>query len=165
MKRIVIFLFITSAMFFLVGCSTPSPTPATTLPTATPTAPRTLAPLSPTIVPTAPTPALISVSEILKNPTAFRDQHVHVPGYGFTTATIRLCEGYVGLDRRTLFVDAQRNQIVAQVKWKPPENARMYDPDHLRVFAGYVRIFSGEIGCPGSIKVETFPYLEVVDVQ
>lgn len=28
-----------------------------------------------------------------------------------------------------------------------------------------MRIFSGEIGYPGSIQVETFPYLEVVDVK
>jgi len=159
-------IFMLGTLLFLIGCTMPRPTPQPpSPPTAVPTVTRTIAPISPTIVSVVPTAAFVSVSEILKNPTAFRDKYVRLQGYGFTTATLRLCEGYVGLDRRTLFVDAQRNQIVAQVKWKPPENTRMYDPEHLRVFEGYVRIFSGEIGCPGSIKVETFPYLEVVDVK
>lgn len=149
-------LIVLAAIIFLVGCAAP-PAPQPTPLIATPTTPRTPAP-------TFTTPTFVSISEILKSPEAFRDKRVRVQGYGFTTATFPLCAGYVGLDRRTLFIDAQRTQIVADVKWKPPTSARMYDPDHLRVFEGYVRIFSGEIGCPGSIKVETFPYLEVVEV-
>lgn len=146
-----------AAIIFLVGCAAP-PAPQPTLPIATPTALRTP---TPTL---SATSTFVSINEIVKSPDAFRDQRVRVQGYGFTTATFPLCAGYVGLDRRTVFIDAQRTQIVADVKWKPPAGARMYDPDHLRVFEGYVRIFSGEIGCPGSIKVETFVYLEVVEV-
>lgn len=154
-----------ATIFFLVGCTAPAPQP-TPAPIATPTVLRTPTPtFSPTVVPTLPsTPTLVSINEILKNPATFRDKRVRVQGYGFTMATVPLCAGYVGLDRRTLFIDAQRNQITADVRWKPPAGARMYDPDNVRVFEGYVRIFSGEIGCPGSIKVETFPYFEVVEV-
>jgi len=80
-------------------------------------------------------------------------------------ATVRLCPGYVGLDRRKIFIDAGSAQIAAEVRWQRPENVRMYDPDNLRVFVGYIRIFSGEIGCPGSIKVETFPYFEILGIE
>lgn len=151
-------LIVLAAIVFLVGCALPlasQPTP----PIATPTILHTPTPTLPT------TPTFVSINEILQAPTAYRDKRVQVQGYGFTTATLPLCAGYVGLDRRTLFIDAQRAQITAEVKWKPPAGARMYDPDNLRVFEGYVRIFSGEIGCPGSIKVETFAYFEVVDVK
>lgn len=36
--------------------------------------------------------------------------------------------------------------------------------DALRDFLGYVRIFSGEMGCPGSVGNVTFPYFEIVEV-
>jgi len=64
-----------------------------------------------------------------------------------------------------MFVDAEHAKITAEVRWQRPENIRMYDPDNLRVFEGYIRIFSGEIGCPGATKVETFPYFEIVGVE
>lgn len=167
MKRISICLLVVLTATGFLGCATSGVTPPPTNTfTAVASLPRTPTPMvSPTATVSPPSTAFISVSEILKNPEAFRDKRVRIQGYGFTTATFPLCAGYVGLDRRTLFIDAQRAQIVAEVKWKPPTGARMYDPDHLRVFEGYVRIFSGEIGCPGAIKVETFPYLEVVEVH
>jgi hypothetical protein len=86
-------------------------------------------------------------------------------GYGVIMATAPLCPGYIGQDRRTMFVDADHARIIAKVGWQPPENIRMYDPDNLRVFDGYIRIFSGEIGCPGATKVETFPYFEIIGVE
>lgn len=163
MKRT--WLITLAVVFLLVGCTTLGAPQPTHTPSPIPTTPR---PIVPTLTPTPllpATPTFVSVNEILKNPDAFRDKRVRVQGYGFTTATLPLCAGYVGLDRRTLFLDAQRTQITAEVKWKPAAGARMYDPDNVRVFEGYVRIFSGEIGCPGSIKVETFPYFEVVEVH
>ncbi len=88
-------------------------------------------------------------------------------GYGIIMATMPLCPGYAGLDRRTRFVDSQNALITAVVRWQPQpsENIRMYDPDNLRAFEGYIRIFGGEIGCPGATKVETFPYFEITGVK
>jgi hypothetical protein len=85
-------------------------------------------------------------------------------GYGVIVATVRLCPGYVGQDRRSQFVDAAGDRITAEIQWAPSEGVRLYDPDHLRVFEGFIRIFSGEIGCPGAIQVETFPYFEITGV-
>lgn len=167
LKQMALGLLTVLATTWFLGCATPSVTPPpTNTPTAVATFTRTPAPaVSPTATSISSTSTMLaSVSEILKNPEAFRDKRVRIQGYGFTTATYPLCAGYVGLDRRTVFIDAQRTQMTAVVKWKPPVGARMYDPDHVRVFEGYVRIFSGEIGCPGSVKVETFPYLEVFEV-
>lgn len=166
MKKMAVCLFSTLAtIFFLAGCTMPlAPQPAPT-PSPVPTTPR---PSVPTITPTPISPTtttFVAISDILKDPDAFRDKRVRIQGYGFTMATLPLCAGWVGLDRRTLFIDAQRHQITADVRWKPPAGARMYDPDNVRVFEGYIRIFNGEIGCPGSIKVERFPYFEVVEVH
>jgi len=147
MKRIFIyFLGVAILSFFasLMGCTSTRVTPQPTDTSVTP---------------------LVSISDVEKNPGAFRDKHVRMQGYGLIMATLPLCQGYVGLDRRTRFVDAKRDLIPADVRWKPPENFRMYDPDNLRVFDGYIRIFSGEIGCPAAIAVETFPYFEIVGVE
>ncbi|MGC8838748.1 MAG: hypothetical protein ACP5UM_10070 [Anaerolineae bacterium] len=108
---------------------------------------------------------LVSVAEVTRNPEAFRDRPVRLRGHGTMVATFPLCPGYVGLDRRTVFVDAEGGRITAEVRWTPPPNFRMYDPDGLRTFTGYIRIFSGEIGCPGSVQVETFPYVEITGVE
>ena len=169
------------ACFVLVRCTLPSvrmtPRP-TEMVTAVPSPPHptethTLVPATTeiaTAMPSQPQPtetltlALVSVSDILGNPEAFRDRFVRIQGYGLIAATLPLCPGYVGLDRRTNFVDATGAKIVADVRWQPPPGARMYDPDKLRIFEGYVRIFSGEIGCPNSVKVETFPYFEIINV-
>jgi hypothetical protein len=106
----------------------------------------------------------VSIGDVVGNPEAFRDLRVHIRGYGLIAATLPLCQGYVGLDRRTNFVDAAGDKMVADVKWQPPPNARMYDPDNLRTFEGYIRVFRGEIGCPGEVTFETFPYFEVMNV-
>lgn len=111
-----------------------------------------------------PTVALVSIGDIIADPEAFRDRLVHMRGHGLVTATFPLCKGYVGLDRRTRFVEAAGAEIVADVKWQPPPNTRMYDPDNLRTFEGYIRIFRGEIGCPGAVTSETFPYFEVLNI-
>ncbi len=162
--------------FLLVGCTRPSAlaTPqATELVTSAPATPQPVEtltlPLSATEPPTLPptgTPAvsLVSIGDVTGNPETFRDRLVRMRGHGLITATFPLCQGYVGLDRRTNFVDATGAKIVADVRWQPPPNTRMYDPDNLRTFEGYIRIFSGEIGCPGEVKVETFPYFEIVGV-
>lgn len=100
----------------------------------------------------------------MENPNAFRSRFVRMQGYGLTATTFPLCSGWVGLDRRTNFVNATGAKIVAGVRWRPPPNARMYDPDNLRTFEGSIRIFSGGIGYPGEVKVETFPYFEIVGV-
>ncbi|MCS7260942.1 MAG: hypothetical protein NZ765_09200 [Anaerolineae bacterium] len=159
---------------FLVGCTRPALTPqATESVTAVRTTPRpvetpTSAPPAtqlPTLAPTG-TPAVlpVSIGDVMANPEAFRDRLVHIRGHGLIAATFPLCKGYVGLDRRTHFVDAAGDKMVAETKWQPPPNTRMYDPDNLRTFEGYIRVFRGEIGCPGDIKFETFPYFEVINV-
>ncbi|MGC8878846.1 MAG: hypothetical protein ACP5R2_06455 [Anaerolineae bacterium] len=166
---------------FLFGCTRPpaqvtprsvdtatpvpsTPRPAETL-TLTPLATAPSPSVSPTPQPTdTPAVALVSIGDVVGNPEAFRDRLVHMRGYGLIVATFPLCQGYVGLDRRTNFVDATGAKMVADVKWQPAPGTRMYDPDNLRTFEGYIRIFNGEIGCPGEAKVETFPYFEVVGV-
>jgi hypothetical protein len=35
----------------------------------------------------------------------------------------------------------------------------------VRTFEGYVRLFEGEIGCPGASRVERFPYFEITAVK
>ncbi len=149
MKRTPICLLmmaLATAFFALTGCAATS-VPSTPKPTDTPAA------------------LLVSISDVERNPDAFRDKLVRMQGYGLIVATVPLCPGYVGQDRRTVFVDAEQAHITAEVRWRQSENIRMYDPDNLRVFEGYIRIFSGEIGCPGATKVETFPYFEIVGVE
>lgn len=112
-----------------------------------------------------PAPLTVTVKEVEKDPEAFRDRRVYIQGYGVIMATYPLCQGYVGIDRRSRFVDAAGDLIVAEVAASWPSDVRRHDPDHLRTFEGYVRIFSGEIGCPGRTKTETFPYLELTGVK
>jgi hypothetical protein len=140
------------------------PQPAETLAVASPITTPLTSP-APTHQPTGtPTVPLVSIGSVMENPDAFRDRLVRMRGHGLIAATLPLCQGYVGLDRRTNFVDAVGDKIVADVRWQPPSDARMYDPDNLRTFEGYIRIFRGEIGCPGKVTFETFPYFEVVNV-
>ena len=117
MKRVSIALLMAfaAASFVLTACSV-APVRLTPQPTDTPAT------------------ALVSIGAIERNPDAFRDKLVRMQGYGVIVATAPLCPGYVGLDRRAKFVDAERGQMTAEVKWKPAGNARMYDPDNLRVF-------------------------------
>lgn len=173
MKSTSVFLLIALAIAcsLLVGCSLPS-VRMTPQPTEIATAEaRTFAPSTaetPVATLSEPQPtetlaiSLVSIREVMENPDAFRDHLVRMQGHGLIAATLPLCSGYTGLDRRTNFVDATGAKMVADVKWQPAPDTRMYDPDNLRTFEGYIRIFSGEIGCPGEAKVETFPYFEVV---
>ncbi|MBC7334428.1 MAG: hypothetical protein H5T85_08280 [Actinobacteria bacterium] len=108
---------------------------------------------------------LVSVKEIYKNPDAYRDRVVKIQGYGVIMATFPLPPGYVGMDRRAMFVDMEQNKIVAKVDWEKLGNIDPYDEEHVRTFKGYIRIFSGEIGPPGFVKVETFPYFEITAVD
>jgi hypothetical protein len=110
-------------------------------------------------------PSLTTIADIERAPEAFRDQAVRIQGYGIIEATVPLCPGYVGMDRRTQFVDAAQKMIAAQLQDEALKGQRRYDPQNLRVFEGYIRIFSGEIGCPGATQVETFPYFEITGVQ
>ncbi|MCS7220848.1 MAG: hypothetical protein RML36_13935 [Anaerolineae bacterium] len=160
MMRFIFPLFLAWAFVLLcssAGCATiplsPSPQPA-------------LTPMpSPAAVKATPTASWVSIQEVEENPEAFRDKLVRMQGHGVIMATVRLCPGYVGLDRRTQFVDAAGDRITAEVQWRPSGAERMYDPDRLRVFEGFIRIFSGEIGCPGAIQMETFPYFEITRVE
>jgi len=61
------------------------------------------------------------------------------------------------------FVDAEEENITARLTGDIWEEA--VKKDTLRDFLGYVRIFSGEIGCPGSLQTETFPYFEIITVK
>jgi len=106
----------------------------------------------------------VSVKKVEGNPEAFRDKLVRVRGYGVMMATVPLCPGYVGLDQRAVFVDAEGSKITAQVPKNWPENIRIYEPEKVRTFEGYIRIFSGEVGCPGSTRKEVIPYFEITGV-
>lgn len=119
----------------------------------------------PSIPNETPTPLLTTIADIERNPEAFRDRFIQIQGYGIITATMPLCPGYVGMDKRTRFVDATQKLIVAEVHEEALGNQRRYDPENLRVFEGYVRIFSGEVGCPGAIQTETFPYFEITGIK
>lgn len=119
----------------------------------------------PATVEVTPAVSFVSIKDVEENPEAFRDKPIRMQGYGVIMATVRLCPGYVGLDRRARFIDAAGDRIVAEVRWKPSATERMYDPDTLRVFEGWIRIFSGEIGCPWATRVETFPYFEITRVE
>lgn len=142
-------IWLSLGAFLLTACA----------PAALPTAPP---PAAPSGMPVTP---LVSVSDIEKAPAAFQDRPVLMLGHGLIMATLPLCPGYVGLDRRTQFVDAQGDKIVAEVRWQPPENARMYDPDNLRLFEGTIRRFQGEIGCPGATQQETILYVEITGMR
>lgn len=76
--------------------------------------------------------------------------------------TAPLCPGYVGMDTRLSFIgeadSSMRAMVTASAQWTERS-------DNLRGFQGYVRLFNGEIGCPGSLQTLTFPYLEIVGVE
>ena len=123
---------------------------------------------SPVSTPTpasTPSPAVpvLTVSEILQDYAAYTDQLVSVQGYGVAQAMMPLCDGYVGIDTRTVFVDKEGGaNITASLAgnlWEAMKG------DTLRDFLGYVRIFNGDLGCPGSVANSTFPYFEIVEVK
>ncbi|MGB9639876.1 MAG: hypothetical protein ACPL4H_03130 [Anaerolineales bacterium] len=131
------------AIIFLSACAVPSQT----IPTATKA---------------EPTQAVVSISQVLLQPQAYQSQTVLIEGYGLIVATIPLCKGYIGLDRRTQFVGENDSHIPAIVSWRPQSNEKLYDNQKLHLFEAKVHIFQGEIGCPGSVQNTTFPYLEII---
>jgi hypothetical protein len=107
--------------------------------------------------------ARVTVADIRANLQLYLDREVTLMGYGLTVATVPLCPGYVGLDTRTQFVDAVGDRMPA-VDRLPPEVPR-YDATQLRTFTATVRSFTGEMGCPGSVQLQTVTYLEVMSVR
>ena len=83
-------------------------------------------------------------------------------GHGAVMETLPLCPGYQGMDTRMSFIDEQNDTIYAV---DATTTSGMESTDEVRVFEAYVRVFSGEIGCPGSLQVQTFPYLEIISVK
>jgi hypothetical protein len=111
-----------------------------------------------------PTPAepLLTIKGILQDYATYEDQLVHVRGYGVIEAMMPLCEGYVGMDTRMAFVDDEENNITARLAgnlWEAMKG------NEIRDFLGYVRVFSGDLGCPGSVGAMSFPYFEIVEVR
>ena len=114
---------------------------------------------------TTPTPAepLLTITGIMQDYADYKDQLIRVRGYGIIEAMMPLCPGHVGMDTRMAFVDEVRDNITARLAGNIYEQAAEHDI--LRDFLGYVRIFSGEMGCPGSVRTETFPYFEIVAIK
>jgi hypothetical protein len=131
------------ALIFLSACTVPSQT----IPTAT----KTVTPQE-----------VVSINQVLLQPQTYQDQTILIEGYGLIVATVSLCKGYIGLDRRTQFVGENDSHIPAIVSWQPQSNEELYDTQKLHLFEAKVRIFQGEIGCPGSVQNGTFPYLEII---
>ena len=105
----------------------------------------------------------VTVREIKANPEAYKDKLVSIKGYGVMAATVPLPPGYVGLDTRYRFVDAEKESMVAKLRKSTPEY--FYKEDKLRLFKGYIRIFEGEIGPPQNRRKEKIPYFEIVSVK
>ena len=112
----------------------------------------------------SPTPSgvYLSVADIQENYTSYEGQLVSVRGYGVIMMTAPLCPGYAGMDTRMSFVDEANSTIPAVVTASAAGAERS---DSLREFQGYVRVFSGEIGCPASLQTATFPYFEIVAIK
>ncbi len=160
--------------FLLLAACAPPPFGAARTPSSTPVpASSPQATARPTPEPTrvpSPVPSpggehIASLPEILQAPERFRDQFVRLEGRGVIMATLPLCPGYVGLDERQRFVDAEGQMIVATIAFTWPEGLRMYDAETVRLFEGYIRIFQGPIGCPGSTQERTVPYFEIRGVE
>jgi hypothetical protein len=100
----------------------------------------------------------VSAAAIKRNAARYEDQRIRIIGRGILTAELPLCPGYVGLDARTNFVDWRGEWIVAQ----PQGSQAKLGHDGLRVFEGYVRVYRGEMGCPGQVKEVTIPYIELM---
>lgn len=104
-------------------------------------------------------PPKLTAAEIYESYEALEDQLVEIEGSGVIMAMMPLCEGYTGMDMRPAFVDTQGSSITA---WGWPEGA---ESQSLRTFRAYVRVFRGEIGCPGSLQNQVIPYLEIVEIR
>ena len=136
--------------------------PRQTPPTSTATV-VTAVPSVPSATGTAAAASAVTVQAILAEPERYRDQPVEIEGFGLIQATVPLCSGYVGLDQRTRFMDADRQLIVATLKGPGLEQAIAHD--QLRRFRGYVRLFEGTIGCPGQTSEATIPYFEITAIE
>jgi len=99
-----------------------------------------------------------TVAEIQADPARFKGQRVLVQGRGITVATLPLCPGYVGFDKRVRFSGTDASSTYA-VDRLPQGVARMSPAP--RLFEGRVGWYEGEVGCPGQVRWESFPYLEV----
>lgn len=109
-----------------------------------------------------PAASPVTAKQILESPARYQDQLITLRGYGLIMATLPLCKGYIGLDTRTQFVDAENNLITAVDR---VGSGKAIKGDVLRTFRAYVRIFDGEIGCPGQTRRERIVYLEIVGVE
>jgi hypothetical protein len=114
--------------------------------------------------PATPTPSepVLTITGILQDYAAYEDQLVRLRGYGVVEAMMPLCPGYVGMDTRMAFVDAEGNNINAKLVGNLWEAMKT---DELRDFLGVVRLFSGDLGCPGNVTNANFPYFEIVEVK
>ncbi len=112
----------------------------------------------------AGTPAAppVTAKQILESPARYQNQLITLRGYGLIMATLPLCKGYVGLDTRTQFVDAENTLITAVDR---VGSGKAIKGSTLRTFRAYVRMFDGEIGCPGQTRRERIVYLEIIDVK
>ena len=129
-------------LFLLLACSLER------LATATPATPTSSEPL-------------LTITGILQDYATYEDQLVRVRGYGVIEAMMPLCPGYVGMDTRMAFVDSAENNINASLAGNTWE---AMNSSVLRDFRGYVRVFNGELGCPGSVGKASFPYFEIIEV-
>ena len=109
-----------------------------------------------------PSAVTVSIADIQGNYTSYEGQLVIVKGYGVIMMTLPLCSGYIGMDTRLDFLDEANSTITAVVKDTVPGAERS---ETLREFQGYVRVFNREIGCPGSLHTEIFPYFEIKAIK
>jgi|GEM_PF-3910493 len=109
-----------------------------------------------------PAASPVTAKQILASAARYQDQLITLRGYGLITATLPLCKGYIGLDTRTQFVDAENNLITAVDR---VGSGKAIKGDALRTFHAYVRVFDGELGCPGQTRRERIVYLEIVGVE
>jgi hypothetical protein len=112
----------------------------------------------------SPTPAgvFLSIADIQENYASYEGQLVSVRGYGVIMMTVPLCPGYTGMDKRTVFLGEQDQSITAVLTDSASGAERT---GSLREFQGYVRVFNGEIGCPGGLQTANFPYFEIVAIK
>jgi hypothetical protein len=112
----------------------------------------------------SPTPnsVFISITDIKADYPSYAEKLVSVRGYGVIMMAAPLCPGYTGMDTRLSFVDEQNQSIPAVMTASAAGAERS---ENLREFQGYVRVFSAEIGCPDSLRIETFPYFEIVAIK
>jgi hypothetical protein len=71
----------------------------------------------------------------------------------------------VGLDPRTEIIDAEGRRLVALGGQPEAMAARSWKCGKLWSYEGYIRVFRGEIGCPGQTSVRTVPYFEITAVH